>query len=345
MRQLINIFVSAFVAIVLLSSCDMRELCYDHNEHAYKYQVDIRAEYEQEWQYPSKPSKDWAEIWPDTFSVSYSDLIPALPAGLRVMIYDSIYNDKQNINRNGGLVYLTENEKSILLYNNDTETIIFENLEDKQDASVTTRSVSRGLYQGNSYSPMKDVNGKTEPEVLFVSYIPSYVPVHSIIAPSLDVLLKPVVYTYYIRYEFEYGLQHVALARGALAGMAGSVNLQTQVARDDLATVMFDAKKRSFGVDAHVRSFGLPNDMTRVQSQLNGEYACALNLDVALENGFIKSFEFDVTDQIIAQPKGGVIVVKGLRIEDEEAQNQGNGFDVDVDNWGPYSDIIIEVNK
>jgi hypothetical protein len=342
MRQLINIFVSAFVAIVLLSSCDMRELCYDHNEHAYRYQVNIKAEYEQEWQYPSKPSKDWAEIWPDTFSLSYSELKPYLPSGLRVLLYDSIRYDKQNVDRSGGIVYLTEPEKSILLYNNDTETILFNDEEDKQLAVATTRSVTRGLYQGNTYSTMNDINGKQEPDVLYVTYVPSYFPISAVKAPVLNVLLKPVVYTYYIRYEFEYGAQHVALARGTLAGMAGSVNLHTQIAGDDLVTVMFDAKSRSFGVDSYVRSFGLPQDLSKVENQLIGEYTCALNLQVTMFNGKYKTFEFDVTDQVVSQPKGGVIVVKGLRIEDEEAEGDLDGGLVEVDDWGPYEDIIID---
>lgn len=344
MKKMIRLYI-VIVSCLCFVACDMRELCYDHNEHAYKYQVNIVADYEQEWQYPTSSLKDWKENWPDTFNISYSDLRPNLPSGLRILLYDSLYCDKQNISRTGGIVYLTELEKSILLYNNDTETILFDNVEDYEGATATTRSVTRGLYEGNSYSTMSDVNAKTEPEVLYVSYIQSYVPVSAVTAPILAVSMKPVVYTYYVRYEFEYGIQHVVLARGALAGMAGSVNLHTQKAGDDLSTVMFDAKIRSFGVDAQVRSFGLPNDMTRIQSQLNGDYTCALNLDVALENGYIKTFEFDVTDQILVQPKGGVLVVKGLRVEDEEAAKQGTGFDVDVDNWGEYRDIIVEYQE
>ena len=115
---------------------------------------------------------------------------------------------------------------------------------------------------------------------------------------------------------------------------------------------MYDAKVKTTFVDAQVRSFGLSLDTACFRSQLNGEYACLLNLEVLLPNGYIKTFEFDandsilsqfdVTEQILSQPRGGVIVIKGLRVEDEEASRGGEGFEVIVDGWGPYEDIILD---
>jgi len=65
-----------------------------------------------------------------------------------------------------------------------------------------------------------------------------------------------------------------------------------------------------------------------------------LNLEVMMKNGKLKEFEFDVTDQLSAQPRGGVITVDGLEVTDEEAGNE-SGFDVDVDGWGRYEDIEL----
>ena len=52
-----------------------------------------------------------------------------------------------------------------------------------------------------------------------------------------------------------------------------------------------------------------------------------------LHNGAMKTFEFDVTDQVKAQPRGGVIIVSdGLVITDEEgAAGFDSGFDIDVE--------------
>ena len=66
-----------------------------------------------------------------------------------------------------------------------------------------------------------------------------------------------------------------------------------------------------------------------------------LRLYYDLKNGKIKSFDFDVTDQVAAQPQGGVIVVKGIEISDEEGTEGGSGFDVDVEDWGDYEDIEL----
>ena len=60
-----------------------------------------------------------------------------------------------------------------------------------------------------------------------------------------------------------------------------------------------------------VKSFGIPDypgdhygDGTRTT-----ERSYHLNLEVRLHNGAMKTFEFDVTDQVKAQPRGGVIIV------------------------------------
>ena len=68
-----------------------------------------------------------------------------------------------------------------------------------------------------------------------------------------------------------------------------------------------------------------------------------LNLEVRLHNGAMKTFEFDVTDQVKAQPRGGVIIVSdGLVITDEEgAAGSDSGFDIDVEGWGDYIDIPL----
>ena len=60
-----------------------------------------------------------------------------------------------------------------------------------------------------------------------------------------------------------------------------------------------------------------------------------------MKNGKIKSFDFDVTDQVEVQPQGGVIVVSGIEISDEEGESGGSGFDVDIDDWGEYEDIEL----
>ena len=51
--------------------------------------------------------------------------------------------------------------------------------------------------------------------------------------------------------------------------------------------------------------------------------------------------EFDVTDQVNAQPHGGVIVVKDLSIPEELGQQGSGAFDVEVDDWGEYENVEL----
>ena len=68
--------------------------------------------------------------------------------------------------------------------------------------------------------------------------------------------------------------------------------------------------------------------------------AFGLNLEVMLPDGSLKTFEFDISDQLSDQPRGGVITVTGLKISKEDF-GQGGSFDVDVGDWGDYEDIEL----
>lgn len=184
-----------------------------------------------------------------------------------------------------------------------------------------------------------------QPDMLYGAYIGSYEALPTQETVGLPVRLQPLTYTYLVRYEFQQGFQYVALARGALAGMAESVYLNDGHTGPEAATVMFDCTLRDYGPEATVKSFGIPDypgdhygDGTRTTKR-----SYHLNLEVRLHNGAMKTFEFDVTDQVKAQPRGGVIIVSdGLVITDEEgAAGFDSGFDIDVEGWGDYIDIPL----
>ena len=162
---------------------------------------------------------------------------------------------------------------------------------------------------------------------------------------ELPVRMKPLVYTYLIRYEFGRGLEYVALARGALAGMAESVFLKDGHTGDETATILFDCSKEAYGVETLVKTFGVPNYPGDHYTRSDGSDArFSLNLEVRLHNGKFKTFEFDVTDQLLGQPRGGVIVVDGIEIPDKEGTEGGGTFDPEVDKWGEYIDIPLPIN-
>lgn len=181
----------------------------------------------------------------------------------------------------------------------------------------------------------------TAPDQLFGSYIEEYETALSRDTTDLEVTMRPLTYKYVIHYRITKGQEYVALARGALAGMAESVYLNDGHTGDESATLMFDCDLVDYGAHAAVTSFGVPNYPGHHYTRADGSEAkYTLSLQVRLRNGEIPDdFVFDVTDQINQQPRGGVIVIDGIEIE---STGGGEGaFDVEVDGWGDYIDIEL----
>lgn len=329
------------MAVVALSSCIHKELCYHHNEHAHKYHVMIDPEYRLEWEeFCINGAPNWQENWPENY-VEYDNLRPEKPAGLRVVNYPENGESKiSNIDADGGVVYFSEGVHDILFYNNDTEYIVMAATERFATTRATTRTRTRATYSGNPFDT-KDEDEETvnQPDMLYGNYYVGYEAKKLEQPDVIEITMHPLVFTYKIRFEFEYGLEYVVLARGVLSGMAKSVNMSSGDTSEETAAILFECEMKEYGPAAFVNSFGVPG-------YPNGNYTkaenChALNLEVRMKNGKYKSFDIDVTDQVEKQPHGGVIVVSGLRIEDEEGESGAGAFDVEVNDWGPYEDIEI----
>lgn len=337
-----QVFVFAGMLMVL-SSCVHKELCFDHEPHAFRTELDVEATYEREWQYTYEYGTDWADYagWRQDFGMTYDSLRPEIPSGLRAMVYsENGTNDVQNIDPEGGTVYVRPGENSLLFYNNDTEYIVFDDMQSFASARATTRTRTRSSYMGNPFKDDYDETTVSTPDMLYGNYVESYYAERKLEADRMQITMHPLVFTYLIRYEFSHGQEYVLLARGALSGMAEAVWLNSGSTSEETATLLYDCTVEDFGTQAIIRSFGVP-DFPNEHYSVKAPHSYALNLEVRLKNGIIKSFDFDVTDQVAAQPRGGVIIVDGIEIPDEEGQKGGSGFDVGVDDWGEYEDIEL----
>lgn len=281
-------------------------------------------------------------MWEEDWKYDYEDLCPAPADGIRVQVYTS---DGQRIESNlpdeGGRIAMPEGTHELLFYNNDTEYIVFDGVAASESATATTRGVTRSSFH-ELHAGERTVN---QPDMLYGAYMEEYTAEKTLAPTELPVTLRPLVYTYMIRYEFESGQQYVALARGALAGMAETVYLNDGHTGETAATVMFDCTLEDYGAEALVQSFGVP-DYPGEHYGRNGTDGrrYSLNLEVRMVNGKFKTFEFDVTDQVKGQPRGGVIVVSGLSISNDEGLEGGGSFDVDVDGWGEWVDIPLPID-
>lgn len=339
----IGIIGSLLLMMLLAVSCNHKELCYDHDPHSERVEYKLELEFDCEWEYNIESNVDWSQVWKPEYGISYDDIRPKEPEGVRVHIFneDDRTETVRNLTKQNATIRFTEEgHYDMLFYNNDTEYIVFEGLESFNTASATTRGITRSTYQGNSLMTRatKEVT-VNPPDMLFGAYMNDVYVTKSTQADTMKVTLKPLVFTYLIRYEIAKGAELVSLARGALAGMAKGVNLGNGRTSVEDATVMFDCDKvGDFGAQALVKSFGIPDYPNPNYSRGPRQYC--LNLEAKLKDGRTLHFEFDITEQIEKQPHGGVVVVNIANINDGMRED---GFNVGVDGWGDAVDIPLPI--
>ena len=344
MNRLVSLF--GLVLMLLLSaSCNHKELCYDHDQHTERVEYKLELDFECEWEYNIDSNVEWSQLWKPEYGISYDDIRPKEPEGVRVHVFneDNKVETVRNLTKqNATIRFSQEGHYDMLFYNNDTEYIVFEGLESFNTANATTRGVNRSTYRGNTLMTRatKEVT-VNPPDMLFGAYMNDIYVTKSTHADTMKVTLKPLVFTYLIRYEIAKGAEYVSLARGALAGMAKGVNLGNGRTSVEDATVMFDCDMLGdFGAQALVKSFGIPDYPNPNYSRGPRQYC--LNLEVRLTNGKTQQFEFDITDQMEKQPHGGVIVVSGIEI-DPNTTTGGGGFNIGVDGWGDAVDVPLPI--
>ncbi|MCD7795622.1 MAG: DUF5119 domain-containing protein [Alistipes sp.] len=322
--------------VAFLCGC-RKDLCYDHDLHGLNVRVVVQSDWECVWE--RDHGMNWDDNWQEEFCCTYEELCPEPATGIAAFVYNEDgTRTERHLPAGGGELPMSEGRKSLLFYNDDTRYIVFSEMDSWATASATTRTRTRSTYS-EMHSDERTVNA---PDMLYGEWIEEHEAMLTTEPVTVFAQLQPLVYTYLVRYEFDEGLEYVTLARGALSGMAESVYLQDGRTDGNAATILYECELKEFGSEARVASFGVP-DFTPGEPRRRAEHRYGLNLEVRLRNGKIKTFEFDVTDQMASQPRGGVITVTGLTVTDDEAAGDA-GFDVDVDGWGDYEDIDLPLN-
>lgn len=330
------------VMMLFMASC-VKELCYNHYAAV---NVDLSWEHEWERDYGMSHRTTWDEL---LYDCGYDALRPTLPEWVMLIRYSDLADPEETyLSVEGGEFLVNPSAKqSYLLYNGDTEYIIISDMASLNDAraSSTTRSRSSLTVMEKEYPGVRTTN---PPDMLYSAFIENVPRTETHQVTPVPAKMQPLVYTYVIRYEFEYGLHHVALARGALGGLAESVYLRNGVTSDNETVVLYDCELKSNACQAEVRSFGIPGFPDAYYGRAEGEAAqqhkFTLNLEVMLTSGKILEFNYDVSDQLAKQPRGGVITVSGIRIEDKENQVP-SGFEVEISGWGEHEDIDLPVGS
>ena len=316
-----------FFMLTAMVSCNHKELCYDHEPHAERVEYKLELSFDCEWEYNIESNVDWEQQWKPEYGISYDDIRPKEPEGVRVHVFDEDNQTEtvRNLTKQNATIRFTEEgHYDLLFYNNDTEYIVFEGLESFNSATATTRGSSRSRVMN-------------APDMLFGAYMDSIFVEKSSKTETMKVTLKPLVYTYLMRYEFAERADEIVSANGALDGVACKVNLSNGRTTPDAATIGYECAVGDFGVQALVRSFGIPDYPNPNYSRNEQKYITYL--EVRLKDGKTKTFKFDITEQMAKQPHGGVILIQDVKMND--SGSGGGGFDVGVEGWGDIIDVPL----
>lgn len=373
MRVLYNI---ALFVVLACTICSCREeLCYDHHHGStVRFFIDCSLRWNLTW------NNSWEDYYDHTYDIDWNRVYPNDPEGVRVICYpwnNSINNIIKNFPKGGGEMILPNGIYDCLIYNNDTENIQFFDIGEAEIMSATTRSRTLGTFAyTDNYQYV--VN---QPDMLFATSVDTLVieysnndnfnPGRDETAKIVEIkeTLHPLVYTYVVRFNFESGAEYVNVANGILENMAGSVLLKSGKTLDDMVNLPFeDCVIDTKGVTAYLTSFGLCNfdpsfndDSGRgwysreASRSSEGETARGdrpratgnerniLIVQMALKSGKIKRIEFDVTDQLKMQPRGGLIVVNDIVVTPEEGAGESGKFDINLNDWNEeYESIPME---
>lgn len=334
------LYMALYAATLLLLGGCRKDLCYDHPDHAFSVQVNLTATWEQEWE--RSYQTDWQSVWNPAWPQRYDDLRPDVPTGIRARIYTGgTAENEGNLSPEGGRLYMNEGTHDLLFYNNDTEYIVFNDIAALASASATTRSLTRGAFEA-LHAGERTVN---QPDMLYGAYIGSYEALPTQETVGLPVRLQPLTYTYLVRYEFQQGFQYVALARGALAGMAESVYLNDGHTGPEAATVMFDCTLRDYGPEATVKSFRhsrLPPATTTATHPHHGTL-----LPPQSRSASAQRRDEDLRVRCDGPSEGPAPWRRDYRLRRPCHHRRGSaagfdsGFDIDVEGWGDYIDIPL----
>ena len=345
------LFLMAFslAAVSALSSCGHEHSCgCPDDEPTGWYPTQVSASYDTEWYIPVTPRQQSYNDSTTIFGIGQERLRPQKPAGLRIVSFPDNGDEPRsyNLDADGGTVNLRALSSHLLFYNNDTEYHIIDIRAGFDGTIATTRQHSAETYKGNSVTG-HDLSTQpvySEPDMLFRAAIPDYNAAGPDSARVIDVLLRPAVFSYVIHFMFTSGLDYVSAARGAISGMASGVYLSSgETVDDDGITILYNCERENNGLTGVVKSFGIPGYLPDSEQSTSAK-RYGITLQTYLKNGKLLVFDFDVSAQIAVQPLGGVVMVGGIEIPDSVGKPSGGsgGFDVDVNPWGPSSDIDID---
>lgn len=341
-RQCIKKLTSLCIIVLIATGC-RKELIYEVEEVVPGYRMEFDIDWTLEWELSN--GFEWSENWEDgMFDEDYEYYRPQKPAGFGVVLYDMdedyVYNREMHLATDGdNRVTVDESTRALLFYSDDSDYINLSDLSKPHTAYASTGSRTRSSYN-KLHSEERTV---TPPDKLYGAYLEIYGLQMQEGYQQFKVTFKPLVYGYVIRFAIDTNKEYISLARGALAGMAEGIYLKDGRTSPTAATLLFDCDLKSYGVGTQLMTFGIPGHSLDTAGDTEGDTdrRYDLTLELLLKNGKVLTYDFDVTDQVRNQPRGGVIFLEDIDIPDDIVKEPNSGFYPEVDDWGDMTDIYL----
>lgn len=327
--------------IVLFASGCRKELTYEAAEVIPGYRMELGVDWILDWE--TSNGFDWSNNWSgDLFDEDYEYYRPKKPKGFGVVLYDKpdenySYNRELHLASDGGKLSVDESTRALLFYSDDSDYITLSDMSAPHSVYASTSTRARSSFD-ELHSGERTVN---PPDFLYGAYMEISDLQYQDGYQPYKVSFQPLVYGYVIRFAVATNREYISLARGALAGMAEGIYVKDRRTSDTAVTLLFDCDIKSYGVGTQVMTFGIPGHSLEDGNRVDINRRYDLSLEIMLNNGKVLSYEFDVTDQINRQPRGGVILINDIVITDDVAKEPNSGFNPNVEEWGDITDVYL----
>ena len=257
-----------------------------------------------------------------------------------------------------------------------TQVVVMHETLDSVTATTTgTRGLSKGILNMTRAGTSQDdgaIGLLNQPEIFYGAYPEDiyisynlddydYDPVENIYIKHLETKLRPLVYIYLVQlilYNNDDGKIKGINGNSALSSMASSTNVNTGHTGNSPAVIYFNTRmkkdltvkgRKSDVIGGKLTTFGLCDNEPCVRSK--AQYAGSrttlknyLYFDLIWNNGGVKTYQFDVTDQCHAQAHGGILTVwidcSELTPPDPGPSSKGSLFIPTVED---YDEVVWEI--
>lgn len=334
------------ITALTLASCDHKDLWVidETGIDGYKVKLDYLLEWHRPYTATASDSTwlGWIDNWPDDIAYNPDSLEPSRPRYCRMIVENGTRQKMTIFDGDSGVASSLTAGMQMLFYNVDTEYIVYSHKDNLSTLTAST-NVSDGILTAvvDTIDSLQNEAVYKQPDVVFSSDIVRFSD-SIMVDNTIHVVLHPLVWSYVVDVRIGENLSNVSRAYGYMTRLAKSVKVAEHATNDDTMTVGFAMDINSTGVSAIVKSFGIPRYNPHSPT-LPPAPGCRLIVILTLDNGKKVVQEWNIDNQILAQPAGGLIAPGQMTIPKEALEGGSAGFDVNVEGWGKEHNLDLKL--